>query len=243
MTSLPKITPDNLLEIEARANAATKGPWTMYWEREGVGSLVAGEVKHTNNGLRVADWLAEFDAESLDGDIAKAENDGEFISHARQDVPALCAALREAWAERDAMHEAFDRMAEAQADSVSQCNKLEAENKRLRAKLERCERTWSRRNTEASRGATMTPEDAKRLEEIENELPVFCLYEEYDTKVEWLIAKVRELDAAGKEMHEQLFSNMGALIGCHGANRAFENTSSLYQKYGHLFAPTPEEGK
>lgn len=106
----PKITPDNLPEIEARANAATEGPWSMYWEREGVGSLVAGEVKHTNNGLRVADWLAEFDAESLDGDTAKAENDGEFVAHARTDIPALCEALREAWAENRAIHNYYENM-------------------------------------------------------------------------------------------------------------------------------------
>ena len=60
-------------EIEARANAATEGPWELL----GGGEYVSGP-----------DILVAPD----DGGVTSA--DAEFIAHARQDVPAFVAALR-----------------------------------------------------------------------------------------------------------------------------------------------------
>ena len=62
-------------EIEARTNAATEGPWEWEPQDGWLGSKGGGAV-----GWR---W----------GLLAQ-EGDGQFISHARTDVPALVSALR-----------------------------------------------------------------------------------------------------------------------------------------------------
>ena len=69
---------NRLNEIEARANAATEGPWfpNRYsddWE-------VCGELDDNGNPALVASEAVGTDA--------------EFIAHARTDVPDMAAALR-----------------------------------------------------------------------------------------------------------------------------------------------------
>ena len=70
-------------EIEARANAATEGPWE---EGErcvftlGGAPVVSDDVVHYVHGMA--------------GEGVCHVEDAEFISHARTDVPALVAALR-----------------------------------------------------------------------------------------------------------------------------------------------------
>ena len=69
---------NRLDEIEARANAATEGPWfpnrySEDWE-------VCGELDDNGNPALVASEAVETDA--------------EFIAHARTDVPDMAAALR-----------------------------------------------------------------------------------------------------------------------------------------------------
>lgn len=85
------MTPAELGEIEKRAADATPGPWNAEpemrieagcrclccWERE------RGVWKVEN----VRDEAAQMDA--------------QFIAHSRADIPALCAALREAWSKVD----------------------------------------------------------------------------------------------------------------------------------------------
>ena len=70
-------------EIEARANAATEGPW-----EEGercVFTLDGAPV--------VSDDMVHY-AHGMAGEGVCHGEDAEFIAHARQDVPALVAALR-----------------------------------------------------------------------------------------------------------------------------------------------------
>ena len=63
-------------EIEARANAATEGPWMGIRYPDGfLGRVIGG------NGFGVAEDFPD-------------DADAEFIAHARTDVPALVAALR-----------------------------------------------------------------------------------------------------------------------------------------------------
>ena len=64
---------NRLNEIEARANAATEGPWELL----GDGEYVSGP------GILVA---------PDDGGVTSA--DAEFIAHARTDMPDMAAALR-----------------------------------------------------------------------------------------------------------------------------------------------------
>ena len=67
---------NRLNEIEARANAATEGPWMGIRCPDGfLGRVIGG------NGFGVAEDFPD-------------DADAEFIAHARTDVPALVAALR-----------------------------------------------------------------------------------------------------------------------------------------------------
>ena len=70
-------------EIEARTTAATEGPWEAehHYNRL-TGKHVVSEIPR----------VAECEGNGAGG-LDHAE-DAEFISHARQDVPALVAALR-----------------------------------------------------------------------------------------------------------------------------------------------------
>ena len=67
---------NRLNEIEARANAATEGPWEGIRYPDGLLGRVIG-----GNGFGVAE---DFPADA----------DAEFIAHARADVPDMAAALR-----------------------------------------------------------------------------------------------------------------------------------------------------
>ena len=70
-------------EIEARANAATEGPWYHRGDQDEV-PQVMGPLKEVGH-LLTQSWIAYKVCE---------RPDAEFIAHAREDVPALVAALR-----------------------------------------------------------------------------------------------------------------------------------------------------
>ena len=67
--------------IEARANAATDGPWTLHEDDGDTFRAPAWEVRPASGEMvaRLRDW---------------ASADAEFIAHARTDVPALLAEVR-----------------------------------------------------------------------------------------------------------------------------------------------------
>jgi hypothetical protein len=83
---MDKITPERLLEIEARANAATPAPWepAWNWDRKSNDEYTAWAEGPISEGG------------SLDKAATKANNDKDFIANSRQDIPDLIAALREA---------------------------------------------------------------------------------------------------------------------------------------------------
>jgi hypothetical protein len=96
---------DVLAEIEQRADNATLGPWSAGdpyvwklkspWMKDGLWVAVhAGD-----DDLNVANISMD---RPLSGEVP-AQNDAEFIAHARTDVPRLVAALRAVldYAERD----------------------------------------------------------------------------------------------------------------------------------------------
>ena len=71
--------------IEARAEAAQAGPW------EYAGSGIV-------NGQKAVSWgYPKFVADTWEGSDRNPKSDanGEFIAHAREDVPALVAEVRE----------------------------------------------------------------------------------------------------------------------------------------------------
>ena len=75
---------DRLDEIEARANAATKGPWATY--RDGIASPAFVNAPSTA--------VCEIQSDSFVREPDQGDADGSFIALARTDVPALVAALR-----------------------------------------------------------------------------------------------------------------------------------------------------
>ncbi len=83
------MTPDELAAIEARANAATPGPWTEHAD----GSLPPDPRKiryvRAPNGAAIASFLR---TQGLDPH--EALMNGVFIAAARTDVPALVAEVR-----------------------------------------------------------------------------------------------------------------------------------------------------
>lgn len=79
---------EELAAIEARLAAATEGPW-IYRD------IIGGYHNVTRNAWDVASCGAgDLDPEDGDRDEQAARN-AEFIAHAREDVPALLAAVRE----------------------------------------------------------------------------------------------------------------------------------------------------
>lgn len=67
--------------IEARANAATPGPWAGY-EDETSGERYLGLFYDGGNVQPITEWTGD-------------QEDAEFIAHARTDIPRLLAAVRE----------------------------------------------------------------------------------------------------------------------------------------------------
>ncbi|MFB7910156.1 hypothetical protein ACFC1T_27340 [Kitasatospora sp. NPDC056076] len=82
--------PLDLDAIQTRLDAATEGPWTTD------DSEIVAEV------IAPASWVARTDG---DGEADRAN--AEFIAHARQDVPALLARVRQLEAENERLRTAW----------------------------------------------------------------------------------------------------------------------------------------
>lgn len=86
------LSDDEVAEIEARANAATGGPWGPH------------EMSPLSEGLH--EWFEV--GPYPDSSVCEVTNDypnfranAEFIGHAREDIPALCATVRALRAENE----------------------------------------------------------------------------------------------------------------------------------------------
>ena len=78
-----KLTGEQIAEIEARARAASSGPWIV------TDGQHIDQYGHHPDGNRL---LSEG---SYDANYHMfGPNDAEFIAHSRQDVPALCSDWR-----------------------------------------------------------------------------------------------------------------------------------------------------
>jgi hypothetical protein len=102
------MTEEELARIEARAKAAGAGPWSVEYTEMGMAPdarLIAFLKDDDDRYLAVDE-----DPSAIDGPPSPVL---EFCASAREDIPALIAALREAWRERD---DAFKAEAFAWAD-------------------------------------------------------------------------------------------------------------------------------
>lgn len=82
--------PDPLDAIQARADAATEGPWDATGIVDDFGDWEYSEVRHDFTSPSGKIW-----PDQVLGTIDLEEADAEFIAHAREDVPKLVKALRE----------------------------------------------------------------------------------------------------------------------------------------------------
>ena len=97
-------TVDQLAAIEARAQAATDGPWDYGtgYSADGARQLTSKADKADFLALSLNDdeaalWVIDNGKviPAATGDGPKAKANAEFIAHARTDVPALLALVRE----------------------------------------------------------------------------------------------------------------------------------------------------
>lgn len=77
-----------LEEIQARADAATDGPWAAAKSADGYGKKVLGPRRAGDLGQGLVTLM-----KPIFWNTESARN-AEFIAHARQDVPKLVTALR-----------------------------------------------------------------------------------------------------------------------------------------------------
>ena len=92
---------NRLNEIEARANAATEGPWEWEGEAKAEWEIGANSLVPSRRPDDPVLYGYGYDASGIE---VKTPADAEFIAHARTDVPALVAALRAVLALHTAEH-------------------------------------------------------------------------------------------------------------------------------------------
>ncbi|MFE9448332.1 hypothetical protein [Streptomyces sp. NPDC006739] len=114
--------PLDLDQIEARAAAATPGPWTTDgWE------IYQGDG---NSAPDLMAWVGETcRADDYDG----SRNDAAFIAHAREDVAAMAAEIRRLRAELDSLQAHFDQAIKGFNASALEITQLRTERARTRA--------------------------------------------------------------------------------------------------------------
>ena len=84
---------NRLDKIEARANAATEGPWEWEGEAKAEWEIGANSLVPSRRPDDPVLYGYGYDASGIE---VKSPADAEFIAHARTDVPALVAALKAA---------------------------------------------------------------------------------------------------------------------------------------------------
>jgi hypothetical protein len=108
---------ERLAAIEARATAATPGPWATC--DDGTGLIdIAASLEDTGHGYRCRRYIGQVEADQIDNDPTHRDwteeqdrqqvaADAAFIAHAREDINALLAGvrcLRDELAETKALH-------------------------------------------------------------------------------------------------------------------------------------------
>ena len=82
---------NRLDEIEARANAATEGPWEWEGEAKAEWEIGANSLVPSRRPDDPVLYGYGYDASGIE---VKTPADAEFIAHSRTDVPDMAAALR-----------------------------------------------------------------------------------------------------------------------------------------------------
>ena len=128
------MTPMELAEIEARANAATPGPWEV--------GVLRRECDHPTTN-QFTEERSVFPPLGESGPVALAaegeHENGAFIAHARTDVPALIAEVKRLRAENDVLRKSADAAVDGVRAMLPAALKVAREEKReaCAARLER----------------------------------------------------------------------------------------------------------
>jgi len=93
---------DVLDQIQKRADAATPGPWKADGETRGDCVVWGPNGRFLMNQQAEPHWI-EYPGEKRSVSFDVDRRDGEFIAHARTDIPALLAMVREQRARLDAI--------------------------------------------------------------------------------------------------------------------------------------------
>lgn len=116
------LTAQQLDEIQARANAATKGPWGFY-DGDNYADVAADMQVTSPGSYNYREKIARLEDENYWDDAAHEDDDesraseqmaanAAFIAHAREDVPALLAEVRRLTAELTEVLPAWEAMYE-----------------------------------------------------------------------------------------------------------------------------------
>ena len=119
MTDQP-LTDQQLDDIDARAKAATPGPWGVYEYGGGTKLDIAADLQDTGCGYRARREIASLEDEPLDNDPthrewtaeedwAQVQADAAFVAAARTDVPALVDEIRRLRDQMAAVTELLDQ--------------------------------------------------------------------------------------------------------------------------------------
>ena len=120
------MTEKELSDLERRAEKASPGPWTCGVNLE-LTHLCDSDKRRLWTGTMT---LGIFNSQWVSREQNEANAD--FAGEARTDIPALCSALREAWAklaEKDAEIERL-RMEVAKHKAAALCDDLESWNQK-----------------------------------------------------------------------------------------------------------------
>lgn len=141
MTETPILDESAVSEIEARANAATEGPWAVWdscsWRRIG-----------TKEPFADGNVICPITQNDEHPDLLAKREDLEFVAHARADIPALCATVKHLRAEVEELSERLIKSADRSGGLLVTNGELRAENERLRSEHRIAVRFLSRQGFE-----------------------------------------------------------------------------------------------
>lgn len=97
---------DYLDVVEARANAATKGPWKTYWHGQQFIIQDGDGEELMEQTYAIATW----EPEATEQRAECATQDFNFIAHAREDIPTLVELVRSLYEEIERWQESVTEL-------------------------------------------------------------------------------------------------------------------------------------
>ncbi|UFU03467.1 CHASE3 domain-containing protein [Ruania suaedae] len=139
---------DRLAEIEARVNAATDGPW----EADARHGAVTSGPHSVIHGYFEGDCPACGEKIADLASVALSADDGDFIAHARSDVPYLLDQVRTLTAENEHNQEHLTMVRASRDQWIVYARSAEDERRRLAEKVRRVEELHTPRRVDVITG-------------------------------------------------------------------------------------------